>query len=188
MAEAAAALTELQRNEATLGAIVEAGQLLTACLRAKGHVYSCGNGGSLCDAMHFAEELSGKFRRERPPLAALAISDPAHLTCTGNDFGYDEVFARFVAAHGRPGDVLVAISTSGTSKNVLKAAEAARAADLRVVALTGKTGTPLAALADVTIATPSRASYSDRVQELHIKVIHTLIELVERQLFPANYG
>jgi D-sedoheptulose 7-phosphate isomerase len=139
----------------------------------------------MCDAMHFAEELTGRFRRDRRPLAALAISDPGHLTCTANDFGYPEVFARFVQAHGRAGDVLLAISTSGSSANVLAAAEAARERSMPVIALTGRPGSPLARLAQVEVCTPA-GRFADRVQELHIKVIHVLIELVEHGLNLAD--
>jgi len=139
----------------------------------------------MCDAMHFAEELTGRFRRDRRPLAALAISDPGHLTCTANDFGYEQVFARFVRAHGRAGDVLVAISTSGASANVLAAAEAARELAMPVISLTGRPGSPLGRLAQVDVCTPA-GRFSDRVQELHIKVIHVLIELVEHALGAAG--
>ena len=135
----------------------------------------------MCDAMHFAEELSGRFRDERPPYAAVAISDPGHLSCVANDYGYEQVFARYLQAHGRAGDVLLAISTSGASANVLAAARLARARGIGVVALTGRADSPLAALADCTIATPG-GRYADRIQELHIKVIHILIELVEHQM------
>jgi D-sedoheptulose 7-phosphate isomerase len=131
--------------------------------------------------MHFAEELTGRFRRDRRPLAALAISDPGYLTCTANDFGYPQIFARFVQAHGRAGDVLLAISTSGTSANVLAAAEAAREASMAVIALTGRPASPLGRLAQVEVCTPA-GRFADRVQELHIKVIHILIELVEQAL------
>ena len=122
------ALSNLRQNQAAITAVAAAGELLVQAFQAGGRVYSCGNGGSMCDAMHFAEELSGKFRRERAPLPAMAISDPAHLTCAANDFGFDSVFARFVEAHGRRGDVLLAISTSGSSPNILAAAQAARLA------------------------------------------------------------
>jgi D-sedoheptulose 7-phosphate isomerase len=135
--------------------------------------------------MHFAEELSGRYREDRAALPAQAISDPGHLTCVGNDYGYERVFARYMEAHGRAGDVLLAISTSGTSANVLRAAEAARARGVKVIALTGKPGTTLGALADVEVCTPG-GRYADRVQELHIKVIHILIELVERALFQRS--
>ncbi len=186
-ASAREALQSLLDDQATLAKIAQGGELLAQTFKAGGRVYSCGNGGSMCDAMHFAEELSGKFRGERAPLPAMAISDPAHLTCAANDFGYDSVFARFVEAHGRPGDVLLAISTSGTSKNIIAAAEAAHRGKVKVLALTGRTGTKLGQMADLEICTPGLTSYSDRIQELHIKVIHTLIELCERQLFPENY-
>jgi D-sedoheptulose 7-phosphate isomerase len=140
----------------------------------------------MCDAMHFAEELTGRFRDNRPGYAALAIGDASHLTCVGNDYGYEQVFARFIQAHGRAGDVLLAISTSGTSKNVVAAATVAKTLGMRIIALTGRAATPLADLADIAIVTPG-GKYADRVQELHIKVIHILIELVERRLAPDNY-
>ena len=187
LAEAAASLEKLYGDEATLATIARAGELLADTFTAGGRAYSCGNGGSMCDAMHFAEELTGRFRDNRPGYAALAISDASHLSCVGNDFGYEHVFARFVEAHGRTGDVLLAISTSGTSKNVVAAAAAAKQRQMRVIALTGRASTPLAELADIAIITPA-GRYADRVQELHIKVIHILIELVERRLAPANYS
>jgi len=183
--EAAAGLERLRHDSTALAAIEAAGSLLTRAFLAGNRAYSCGNGGSMCDAMHFAEELTGRFRRNRRPLAALAISDPGHLTCTANDFGYQEIFARFVQAHGRAGDVLLAISTSGASANVLAAAEAARASSMHVIALTGKAGSPLARLAQVEVCTPA-GRFADRVQELHIKVIHVLIELVEHGLNLAD--
>jgi D-sedoheptulose 7-phosphate isomerase len=136
--------------------------------------------------MHFAEELTGRFRDDRRGYAALAISDPGHLTCVGNDYGYERVFARFVEAHGRAGDVLLAITTSGTSRNVVAAAQAARGLGMKVIALTGRAATPITELADIALVTPG-GRYADRVQELHIKVIHILIELVERRLAPDNY-
>ena len=176
--EAAAALDALRRDPAAQAAIAAAADVVATALRGGGRVFSCGNGGSMCDAMHFAEELSGRFRDDRPAYAAIAISDPGHLSCVANDYGYDHVFARFLQAHARAGDALLAISTSGSSRNVLAAAEFARGAGLKVVALSGRAGAPLAALADVAMTTPG-GRYADRVQELHIKVIHILIELVE---------
>jgi D-sedoheptulose 7-phosphate isomerase len=185
LTEAADAVARLRADDGALGAIETAAGVLVTAFRARRRVFSCGNGGSMCDAMHFAEELSGRFRGDRPPLAAVAISDPAHLTCTANDYGFEQVFARYVEAHGNPGDVLVAISTSGKSPNVLAAATRAKAHGLSVVALTGTAGSLLAAHADVEICTPV-GRYSDRIQELHIKVLHILIELVERSLFPSS--
>jgi D-sedoheptulose 7-phosphate isomerase len=184
--EAASALEALLANGPMLQAISDAGVLLAQALRDGARVYSCGNGGSMCDAMHFAEELSGRYRDDRPAYAAMSISDPSHLSCVGNDYGYEQVFARFIQGHGRKGDVLLAISTSGTSKNVLAAVQMAQQMGVRVIGLTGRSSTPLATASDVAIITPA-GRYADRVQELHIKVIHLLIELVERQLAPANY-
>jgi len=185
--EAAAALDRLRADDATLAHIEQAGGLLASAFAAGSRAFSCGNGGSMCDAMHFAEELTGRFRDDRPGYAAIAISDPGHLSCVGNDYGYEQVFARYLRAHGRAGDVLLAISTSGASRNVIAAAQAANELQMRVVALTGRGGTPLADLADIAIVTPG-GRYADRVQELHIKVIHILIELVERRLAPGNYA
>ena len=179
--QAASALAALRENAGALSAIESAADLLANALRNGNKAVSCGNGGSMCDAMHFAEELTGRYRNDRPAYAAVAISDPSHLSCVANDFGFEFVFSRFVEAHGRAGDVLLAISTSGTSKNVLNAARAARERQLTVVALTGKEDCALGTLADVHIATPG-GGYSDRVQELHIKVVHILIELVEARL------
>ena len=156
-------------------------------VRGGGLLMSCGNGGSMCDAMHFAEEWTGRFRKDRSALAAVAFSDPSHLTCIANDFGYDEVFAREVAAYGKEGDLLVAISTSGNSPNVLRACEAARERGITVVGLLGKGGGKMLDLVDVPIVVPV-ATTSDRIQEVHIKVLHITIEAVERKLFPANYG
>jgi D-sedoheptulose 7-phosphate isomerase len=163
--------------------VAQAGHTLAQCLRAGGKVISCGNGGSMSDAMHFAEELSGRFRESRPPLAALALSDPGYLTCVGNDYGYEHVFARGVQALGRPGDVLLAISTSGNSPNVVRAAQAARALGMHVLGLTGKDGGQLAPLCHTELRV-EHFGYADRIQEVHIKIIHVLIQTVEAVLFP----
>ncbi len=186
LGEAAQALDALLADEATQALIDQAAGLLADAFAAGGRAYSCGNGGSMCDAMHFAEELTGRFRNNRRGFAAMAISDAGHLSCVGNDYGYDQVFARFVEAHGRAGDVLLAITTSGSSRNVIEAAKAARALGVKVVVLTGKRDAAICEWADILIATPG-GRYADRVQELHIKVIHILIELVERRLAPDNY-
>ena len=174
------ALDALISNEKTIEAVV------AAAVEGDGKVMSCGNGGSLCDAMHFAEEMTGRYRSNRRPYAALAISDASHMACVGNDYGYEEVFSRYVEAHGRKGDVLLAITTSGTSRNIVKAAEVARRKGVKVVALTGRDETPITELADVSIVTPA-GRWADRVQELHIKCIHILIELIERRLDKQNY-
>jgi D-sedoheptulose 7-phosphate isomerase len=184
--DAATALTALQTNDEALQSIDRAGSLLADAFRQGYRVFSCGNGGSMCDAMHFAEELSGRFREDRAALPATAISDPGHLSCVANDYGYEEVFARYVQAHGKAGDVLLGISTSGASANVVRACEQARELGMQTVVLTGRVGSKLAEMADVAIVTAAGA-YADRVQELHIKVVHILIECVERRLFEPNY-
>ena len=180
------ALDALISNEKTIEAVVAAAGLMAYAVEGDGKVMSCGNGGSLCDAMHFAEEMTGRYRSNRRPYAALAISDASHMACVGNDYGYEEVFSRYVEAHGRKGDVLLAITTSGTSRNIVKAAEVARRKGVKVVALTGRDETPITELADVSIVTPA-GRWADRVQELHIKCIHILIELIERRLDKQNY-
>lgn len=152
-----------------------------------GVLLSCGNGGSMCDAMHFAEEWTGRFRKDRAPLPAIAFSDPSQLSCIANDFGFDEVFARSVDAYGKPGDLLVAISTSGGSPNILRAIERAKQKGIGVVGLLGKGGGKALGLVDIPIVVP-RAQSSDRIQEVHIQVLHIVIEAVERRLFPANYA
>ncbi len=177
--EARQCLETFLKNEQNLECIRDAANLMLDAIRSGGKILSCGNGGSLCDAMHFAEELSGRFREDRRALPAIAISDPSHLTCVANDFGYDEVFARYVSAIGRSGDVLLAISTSGNSANVLKAIAAARQHGIKVVGLTGKDGGRMAGICDVEIRAPHSA-YADRAQEIHIKVIHCLIDVIER--------
>jgi len=161
-----------------LDAVAAAGDAMASSISTGGKVISCGNGGSMCDAMHFAEELTGRYRDDRKALPALSISDPSHLSCVGNDHGFEFVFARFVEALGRPGDVLLAISTSGKSPNVLRAAEAAKGAGMTVVGLTGKDGGALAALCDVEVRVPW-SGYADRIQEVHIKCIHAFIDHIE---------
>lgn len=173
-------LDALLSHEEKLTKIYAAAKLMADASKNKGRMFSCGNGGSMCDAMHFAEELTGRFRSDRPAIAALAISDSSHISCVANDYGYEYVFSRYLEAHGRPGDILLAISTSGTSKNVLKAVVTAKAAGIKVVALTGKESCQIGDLADIHIATPA-GSWADRVQELHIKVIHNLIDLIEHE-------
>ena len=155
--------------------------LMSEALSNGNKIISCGNGGSMCDAMHFAEELSGKFRNDRKGLAALSISDPSHITCVANDYGFDEIFSRYVEAVGNKGDILLGISTSGNSGNVINAVEAARKQGIKTIVLTGKTGGALAEIADLEIRAP-RSKFADRAQEIHIKVIHTLIDGIERAL------
>lgn len=183
LGDAHRATVHLMGNQPMLETIAQAGSDLGAALKAGKRVFACGNGGSMADAMHFAEELTGRYRQDRPPLAATAISDPTHLSCTANDFGYAEVFARYIQAHGKPGDFLLAISTSGRSENVLRATIEAEKLGMRVIGLSAN-GWPSRGDAhiDYDIRTPAGHT-SDRVQELHIKVIHILIEIVERVAF-----
>jgi len=179
-------LDALISSSASLERVEAAARLLIATFRAGQRAFSCGNGGSMSDAIHFAEELSGRYRDNRAGLSALAMSDVGHIPCVANDFGYDAIFSRYLESHGRAGDCLLAISTSGRSPNVIKAVEAARSLGIKVISLTGKPDSALGRLADVDICTPA-GRYADRVQELHIKVIHILIELIERDFFPENY-
>jgi D-sedoheptulose 7-phosphate isomerase len=160
-------------------------QILIEAFKNKNNVFSCGNGGSHCDAMHFAEELTGRYRKDRRPLGALALGDPSHTTCVSNDYGFKYVFSRQIEGLGRPGDVLVGLSTSGNSENVILAMEAAKAKGIKTVALLGKDGGKIKNLADLSIIVPAQTS--DRIQEVHIKLIHIVIETVEREIFPENY-
>lgn len=184
--EAQTALQALITNKEAILAIDSASNAMAQAIQSGHKILSCGNGGSLCDSMHFAEEMTGRFRQDRPGFAAIAIADASHMSCVGNDYGYEEVFARYVSAVGQKGDVLLAITTSGTSKNVLKAVVAAKQKGMVVVGLTGKALSPLAQEADIAIVTPA-GRWADRVQELHIKCIHIMIEQVERLLAPQNY-
>ncbi|MEY4595566.1 MAG: D-sedoheptulose 7-phosphate isomerase [Bacteroidota bacterium] len=179
--EAAEVLKQFMALEGNIRKIEEAAAIIAQAIKSGGKVIACGNGGSMCDAMHFAEELSGRFRDNRRALPAIAVSDPSHITCVGNDYGFDHIFSRYVDGLGKPGDVLLAISTSGNSSNVVNAIASARAADMKVIGLTGKDGGKMAGICDVEIRAP-HTPYADRAQEIHIKVIHSLIQLVERSV------
>lgn len=179
--EASSILDKFLSQEHNLQAIFDAGRLLTTALKDGHKAISCGNGGSMSDAMHFAEELTGRFRNDRPGIAAIAISDPSYLSCVANDYGYEHVFSRFVEGMGQKGDVLLAISTSGNSGNVIQAIEAAKLKGMKVIGLTGKDGGGMAGMCDVEIRAP-KSEYADHAQEIHIKVIHCLIMAVEKGL------
>jgi D-sedoheptulose 7-phosphate isomerase len=179
--EAQAVLSAFIADENKLKYIENAGTLLVQAMKQGGKVISCGNGGSMCDAMHFAEELSGKFRKDRQALPAISISDASHISCVGNDYGYDFIFSRYIEALGQKGDVLLAISSSGNSKNVILAMEKAKAKGMKIIGLTGKDGGQMAGLCDVEIRAP-HSEFADRAQEIHIKVIHSLIHFVELHL------
>lgn len=185
LVEAQKTLNEFVEDDQNLKAIENSIQLFVDSFRNGGRVFSCGNGGSMCDSLHFAEELTGRYRKDRAPLPATGISEAGHITCIANDFGFEHIFSRFVEAWGQKGDVLLAISTSGNSANVIKAVEVAKAKGMKIVALLGKDGGKLKTMVDVPLIVP--CPITDRVQEVHIKCIHIFIEGIERQLFPENY-
>ncbi len=181
--EALSLLSSLIEDELFIGSVDSASDALSSTLRSGGKILCCGNGGSMSDAMHFAEELSGRFRNDRPAYAAIAISSPAHITCVANDYGFEKIFSRGVEALGKPGDILLAITTSGNSPNIIEAARSAKSKGMKVVALSGKDGGKLAqeSLADYEIRVPWEG-YSDRIQEIHIKCIHAIIDSIEISL------
>ncbi|MDV5172520.1 D-sedoheptulose 7-phosphate isomerase [Photobacterium rosenbergii] len=181
LTEAAEVLNRFLSDDKNIADIEAAAKLLAESFKQGGKVLSCGNGGSHCDAMHFAEELTGRYRENRPGYPGIAISDPSHLSCVSNDFGYESVFSRYLEAVGAKGDVLFGLSTSGNSGNILKAIDAAKAKGMKVIALTGKDGGKMAGLADVEIRVP-HFGYADRIQEVHIKIIHILIMLIEKEM------
>lgn len=184
--EAHETLNSVLSDEKFLSDFEKATELLVDAFKNNNRVYSCGNGGSMCDSMHFAEELTGRFRKDRSPLPATAISDPGYISCVSNDFGYDHIFSRYIEGWGNAGDVLVAITSSGNSPNVIKAVEMAKQKQIKVIALLGKGGGKLKDMVDVPLVVPFTKN-TDRVQEIHIKLIHLFIEGVERKLFPENY-
>lgn len=161
--------------------IVGAGKLMVSSINNGGKIISCGNGGSMSDAMHFAEELSGRYRDDRKSIGAISISDPSHITCVGNDYGFESIFSRFIEGLGQKNDVLLAISTSGNSQNIINAIEVAKKKGMKIIGLTGKTGGKMADLCDVEIRAP-HSEYADRAQEIHIKVIHSLIDFIENNI------
>ena len=179
--EAQKVLDEFTASEANFEKIHAAAEVMVSALQKGNKILSCGNGGSMSDAMHFAEELTGRYRDDRKALAAIAISDPGHISCVSNDFGYEFIFSRYLEAHGKPGDVLLAISTSGNSQNIINAAYTAKKHGVFVIGLSGKSGGKLADLCDIEIRSP-QSNYADRVQEIHIKVIHAFIDLIEKMM------
>lgn len=179
--EAENTLNRFLNDPENIDKIEEAAHLISASIVEGGKVLSCGNGGSHCDAMHFAEELTGRFRDDRRALPAIAISDVSHLSCVSNDYGFSQVFSRFIEGVGKQGDVLLALSTSGNSENIINAVEAAQKKGMKVILLTGKDGGKLAGKGDVEIRV-QHFRYSDRIQEIHIKIIHILILLIEKSV------
>jgi D-sedoheptulose 7-phosphate isomerase len=183
--EASRLAAEVANNDSLLKEIEKAAGWISETFQGEGNVFTCGNGGSHCDAMHFAEEWTGRFRHDRAPKGALALGDAAHQTCTGNDFGFSEVFARQLQGLGRKGDLLIGISTSGNSENIHKAFSVAKKMGIRTIGLLGRGGGKLLAEADLGIVVPGDSP--ERIQELHIKVIHGWVEMVEREIFSDLY-
>ena len=181
LTEAATVLDHFLRDAENLNNIERAAKLIAASFKTEGKVLSCGNGGSHCDAMHFAEELTGRFRDDRPSFPGIAIADASHMSCVGNDYGFEQIFSRYVQGVGRTGDVLLGISTSGNSVNIINALEVAKNKGMKTVVLTGKDGGKMAGLADIEIRVP-HFGYADRIQEIHIKIIHILILLIEKEM------
>lgn len=178
-------LKVVREDHLLIGLIEKASEAMGSSLSEGGKILSCGNGGSMCDALHFAQELTGRYRKDRPAISAIALGSSPHLTCTGNDYGFDYVFSRDVQALGRKGDCLLAISTSGCSKNVIVATQEASKLNMKTIGLLGKQGGELKNLVDIPLVVPH--SLTDRIQEIHIKIIHILIEGIERKLFPKLY-
>jgi D-sedoheptulose 7-phosphate isomerase len=168
-------------DEKNFEKIKMAGKMMAESIKNNHKVISCGNCGSMSDAMHFAEELTGLFRELRPAIPAISISDPSHITCAANDFGFENIFSRFIEGIGQPEDILLAISTSGNSQNIVNAAQAARKKKMKIVALTGRDGGKMAHNCDIEIRAPY-SRYSDRTQEIHIMIIHCLIQYIESNI------
>ncbi|MCE7042066.1 D-sedoheptulose 7-phosphate isomerase [Dyadobacter sp. CY312] len=179
--EAQQVLDRFLNDPVQIEKIEKAASIMAAAIMENGKIISCGNGGSHCDAMHFAEELTGRYRDNRRALPAIAISDVSHISCVSNDFGYEYVFSRYIEGLGQAGDVLLGLSTSGNSENIIRAAEAARNKGMKVIILSGKDGGKLGGVADVEIRVP-HFGYADRIQEIHIKVIHIFMLLIERMV------
>ena len=179
--EAHQVLSNFMADPKLIETIAEMAHLMTQAIENGGKIITCGNGGSHCDAMHFAEELTGRYRNDRKSLPAIAISDAAHLTCVGNDYGYEFIFSRFIEGMGNNGDVLLAISTSGNSMNIVKAVKAAKEKNMKTIVLTGKDGGKLADMADRLLIVP-HFGFADRIQEIHIKIIHIMILLIEQKI------
>ncbi len=183
--EASHCLSQFISSSENLEKCVQFSEMMTTSIEKGGNLFSCGNGGSHCDAMHFAEEMTGRYRKERRPIGALALGDASHMSCVSNDYGFEFVFSRQIEGLGRKGDLIVGLSTSGNSKNIMRAFEVAKKKGMKTVGLIGRGGGAMKELSDLAIIVPGESS--DRIQEIHIKIIHIVIETVERNLFPENY-
>ena len=176
--EALKVLAAFAADKEQMENIQRAAHAMIESLQNGGKILSCGNGGSHCDAMHFAEELTGRYRNHRPSIAAIAISDVSHISCVGNDYGFSQIFSRYIEALGNKGDVLLGISSSGNSENVINAMIEAKNKGMVVIGLTGKDGGKMSSLCDIEIRAP-HSEFADRAQEIHIKIIHALIDSIE---------
>jgi D-sedoheptulose 7-phosphate isomerase len=185
LSEAHKTLNQFLQDPSQIERCQEFSNLVIKTIREGGNLFSCGNGGSHCDAMHFAEEFTGRYRKDRKAIGALALGNPSHVTCVSNDYGFEHIFSRELEGLGRKGDLLIGLSTSGNSQNVINAFQTAKTKQIRTVALLGRSGGKLKEMADLAIVIP--AETSDRIQEMHIKLLHTVIETAERELFPENY-
>ncbi|MGE0631244.1 MAG: D-sedoheptulose 7-phosphate isomerase [Pseudobdellovibrionaceae bacterium] len=183
--DAQSTLTKFLSDPSQIEKCAKFSEMLLETYKNGGTAFACGNGGSHCDAMHFAEELTGKYRKDRRPLGALALGDSSHVTCVSNDYGFQHIFSRQIEGLGRAKDLLIGLSTSGDSENVIQAFLKAKSKNIKTVALLGRNGGKLKDIAELSIIVPAQTS--DRIQEVHIKLIHTVIETVERELFPENY-
>lgn len=178
-------LDSFKSNPENIELIEKAIDYFVGSIKLDGRILACGNGGSMCDSMHFIEELTGRYRKDRDPICGISMGDPGHLTCVANDYGFDFIFSRNVQAWGREGDSLLAISTSGNSQNVIEAVKVAKSKNINVIGLLGKSGGKLKDMVDVPIIVPSEIT--DRIQEIHIKIIHIFIEGIEREIYPSHY-
>ncbi len=178
-------INDFIKNEENILQAANISELIVRTFRNSGKVLVCGNGGSATDAMHFAEEFTGKFRKNRKALPVIALTDPSHITCVGNDFGFSEIYSRGVEAFGKKNDILIGLSTSGNSENIIRAFKKAKEIPMKTIALLGKDGGKLKGYGDFEFIIP--AETSDRIQELHMTILHVIIEGVERILFPENY-
>lgn len=183
--ESQSTLENFISNSNNIDLIAKSIALFIETIKRDGRILSCGNGGSMCDSMHFVEELTGRYRKDRDPICAISMGDPSHITCVANDYGFEYIFSRHVQAWGRDGDTLLAISTSGNSQNVINAVEVAKKKNMNVVGLLGKTGGTLKDMVDVALIVDS--PITDRIQEIHIKLIHIFIEGIERSIVPEHY-
>lgn len=184
--ESANIINRIREDKSFLDVLNNSIKCLSDAVKSNNLIMSCGNGGSMCDAMHFAEELTGRFKKDRRPIKALSFSDPAHMSCVSNDFGYQDIFSRMVDSFGQENDVVIGISTSGNSENVIRAFEVAKTKKIKTIGLLGKDGGKIKDMVDFPLIVPSHTT--ERIQEVHIKIIHCFIEGIEREIFPDHYS